>query len=423
MSLLHLKNSIFFLLLISSAFTLSIKGWSNSLLILLSVACLFDWLFSPNPNKNFYTKTLTNLDKLLILSLALPIFAILSTQILRHQINLNSYDAPVRLFFAGLVASYLINQKIYLTKIKGLFEFSTIVALLSTFIFVIIFPQYSEIWGGRFATKHADPNAFGVYITALTLLYAGLSVSKINKLGIFLSLVFLLIGLYMVMGSQTRGAWISIPFSIIPIFLYSYSRYRYSTKLVLITTLCLVLILYLTNDSLNSRVNSIFIEAYQWLTNDKMRDTSIGIRFSMWVITWEIGMQKFLTGYGTSGYAELIQSEFFTSKYSPIVIETLIKAGPHNEYLANFLRSGITGFISTLCLIYAPLFIFYRLYKKTINLSGNPKYAIAGLCFCSSLAVSALSIEIFTLKYTASLYGLTVVALYVLARKEIYEQK
>ena len=99
-----------------------------------------------------------------------------------------------------------------------------------------------------------------------------------------------------------------------------------------------------------------------------------------------------------------IQAEF-----SQRSIEMFGKIGSHNEYLANMVRSGIFGLIAVLLQFCVPGVIFIRGLKSSEQrIKGT---SVMGLCLVIGLMITGLSLEVLTLKYTNSFYGLMIAAL------------
>jgi O-antigen ligase len=268
----------------------------------------------------------------------------------------------------------------------------------------------TQYWGGRFATKHADPNAFGAYITLITtLIFFSIDPKELfnRKLESGIKLVGFLIGLYLVAGSGTRGAWLSIPFLFLAWFLHHVRKDFKGTLVISIIMILAFLISYQHLETIQARVNSGFTEVYSWLYTQN-KDSSAGIRLSMWKITADLFFERPFLGFGDLSYQSYLNNPTFTEKYSPIVIETMAKAGPHNEYLANLLRSGVWGGISVFVILLMPLFILTSKVTKTDSFQYS---MLQGMALFICLAITGLSIEIFNLKYTSSFYALIVVML------------
>jgi O-antigen ligase len=395
------------LLIISPLFFISTRGWVNGVLFatsLLSMAYLVK-------TKSFIPSTLTRIQKnrvfLVLLTLSIGFIAILISQLLQHNIRMKPYDAPLRMVLCIPIFLYLLHQPFPTSK---LLSYALSLSTLITLLTILLHPEIPQFWGGRFATKPADPNAFGAYITLITtLIFFSIDPKELfnRKLESSIKLVGFLIGVYLVAGSETRGAWLSIPFVLLAWFLYHARKDIKGTLVISIIMILACLISYQLLGNLQARVNSGFTEVFSWLYTQN-KDTSAGIRFSMWEITADLFLERPFSGFGDLSYQSYLSNPIFTEKYSPIVIETMAKAGPHNEYLANLLRSGIWGGISVLVILVTPLFIL------TSKIAKNDSFQylmLQGMALFICLAITGLSIEIFNLKYTSSFYGLIVVML------------
>jgi O-antigen ligase len=302
---------------------------------------------------------------------------------------------------------YLLHNPLAISKYLA---YVLSISLLIAFISIFLNPEIPQFWGGRFATKPADPNAFGAYITCMTALVFFSINPKVlfcAKVPSILKLLGFLIGIYLVAGSGTRGAWLSIPFLFLAWFFY-HARHDFQlTFFTGIITVISCLIAYQFFEVLQARVNSGFSEVFSWLFTQN-KETSAGVRFSMWQITFDLFLEKPFSGFGDLGYQSYLSNEIFTKNYSPIVIEVLANAGPHNEYLANLLRSGIWGGISIISIFAIP---FYVLSTKVSKSDVSQGLLLLGLALFTCLTITGLSIEIFNLKYTSSFYGLMIAML------------
>lgn len=353
-----------------------------------------------------FTPFQKNQSSLLIITLSISFITILGTQLLQQHLTIKPYDAPLRLLICIPIFLYLCHHPLPITKFLEItLPAATVIALITVLFFP---PAYN--WGDRFATTPADPNAFGAYITCLTaLIIYSLDPKKLllNKKVTLLKLIGIFSGIYLIAGSGTRGAWLSIPVLGLLWFIFNIRRHFKLTSSVIAMALIGCTLAYLTIPHLQARVDSGFYEVYAWLfSSDK--DTSAGVRFSMWEITIDLFLERPFTGFSDTGYQALLDRSFYLEKYSPIVLETIDKAGPHNEYLANLLRSGIGGLISVLVILGTPLYI---LSSNKNNSEIDRELFLAGLAIFIALSITALSIEIFNLKFTSSFYALIITML------------
>jgi O-antigen ligase len=395
------------LLIISPLFFISTRGWINGVLFatsLLSIAYLLT-------TKSFIPSTLSGVQKnrvfLVLLALSIGFIAILISQLLQHNISMKPYDAPLRMVLCIPIFLYLLHKPFSTSKIL---PYALSLSTLITLGTILLHPEIPQFWGGRFATKPADPNAFGAYITLITtLVFFSIDPKELfnKKIESSIKFVGFLIGLYLIVGSGTRGAWLSIPFLLLAWFLYHVRKDIKGTILISIIIILACLISYQVLESLQARVNSGFTEVFSWLYTQN-KDTSAGIRFSMWTITADLLLERPFSGFGDLGYQSYLNNSIFTEKYSPIVIETMAKAGPHNEYLANLLRSGIWGGISVIAVLAIPLYILTSKVAKNDSFQYS---LLQGMALFICLAITGLSIEVFNLKYTSAFYALIIVML------------
>jgi O-antigen ligase len=395
------------LLIISPLFFISTRGWVNGVLFATSLLSIIFLL----KTKSFIPSALTRFQKnrvfWMLLALSISFIAVLISQLLQQNISMKAYDAPLRMVLCIPIFLYLLHRPFSTSKILPyVLSLSNLITLGT----ILLHPEISQLWGGRFATKPADPNAFGAYITLITsLIFFSIDPKELfnKKLESSIKFVGFLIGLYLITGSGTRGAWLSIPFLLLAWFLYHGQKDIKGTILISIIIILAGLISYQVLESLQTRVNSGFTEVFSWFYTQN-KDTSAGIRFSMWEITADLLLERPFSGFGDLGYQSYLNNPIITEKYSPIVIETIAKAGPHNEYLANLLRSGILGGISVIAVLTIPLYILTSKVAKNDSFQYS---LLQGMALFICLAITGLSIEVFNLKYTSAFYALIIVML------------
>lgn len=404
------------ILLASPVFLLVIKGWTNSLLFLLSILTTISLIKSKSLIPKIFDQSQKKYTKLIIASLAAGFLAIFITQGLRGELIPKAFDAPLRMLLCIPIFLYLCHKPFNLVKIA---PYVLSLSFLATFIYTLVNilqnPEISALWGGRFATESVDPNAYGVYTTLIfSLLLFSLNFNNpLNqKLRLLIASIGLTMGAYLIIGSGTRGAWLAIPFILIAWVIINIKN---NPKLLLLLSGFFLVVIwtgYAVFPNFQARVDSGFHEIHSWLFTTT-KDTSAGIRLSMWQVTLELLQKNPLVGFGDSGYQHLLNDQNLTRSYSPIVLETIAKAGPHNEYIANLLRSGIFGGLAIVITLFGPFFVYLK------SLSG-PQYSVdrgftpnhLGLALFICLAISSMSVEVFNLKYTSSFYGLLIAMIY-----------
>ncbi len=397
------------ILLASPVFLMTTKGWTNGLLFLLFTLTSIGLIRFKSLIPKDFDQNQKKYVILIITSLAAGFFAIFITQGLRGEIILKAFDAPLRMLLCIPIFLYLCHKPLNIVRAA---PYVLSLSFIATFIYLLQHPEVPAFWGGRFATKPVDPNAFGVYSTLiLSLLLFSLSLNNpLNqKLRLCIATLGLALGTYLVIGSGTRGAWLAIPFLLIAWVIINVKNNLKLTLLLSGLLLVTTFIGYSTFHNFQARIDSGFHEIHSWLFTTA-KDTSAGIRLSMWQVTWELLQKNPFLGYGDSGYQHLLNDQNLIGNYSPIVLETIAKAGPHNEYIANALRSGVFGGLAIVVTLFAPFYVYLK------SLSRSPGTSISsnhlGLALFVCLAISSMSVEIFNLKYTSSFYGLLIAMIY-----------
>jgi O-antigen ligase len=378
------------------------RGWTNRWLVALFVLAL---VFSIFRWKLIKTELGDRFSQLLILTLASPFLAILLSQLLRNDININAYDGPLRFLLAGLIFLYVKHKQIDFLKV---FQYTAPISLLIAVGVIFYYPETSNYWGGRYASYFVDPLTFGGY--ALVIGFTCLFLFSIKKDTLFLSALKLMgfaSGLFLSIGSGSRSGWMAIPF-VLGLWVFIN---RKNKKLVINASLILISVFLITlflNENLQQRILSIFQEIHAWFTNQANKEEgSGGMRLTMWRMSWVLFLESPLYGYGDPvGYKHLLEQPILTSFAGPNALGA-ITLGPHHEIFGQMLRSGIFGLIAGLLLFFSPMTVFIQqLRRNSQNMAAR-----VGLAFVLGLFICSLSIEVFNLKYTTSFYALMLACL------------
>jgi O-antigen ligase len=385
---------------------LTLRGWTNTLTLVLFAISVFHFL--RQSRSSWTIKNISSSEWLVVLSLSSGFLAILISQVLRQDMNFKPYDGPLRMLLSALVFLLLIRKKIDFVKV---FQYVCPVSLLILIVFVHLYPEPQDSWGGRMSTYFVDPNTMGIYAMLLAFLCL-FSIDVISKDGValrFLKYAGVMAGFYLELKSNTRGAWIAEPAMLI---LWVSIHWQTKSKMELfistLITVSAILGLYFFMDIFHDRINSIYYEISSWLNKTNV-DTSTGLRLSMWQISWALFKQNPLSGYGDLGYQSQLLMPQIQSVFSREAISVIEHHGPHNEYMANILRSGVFGLVAVLLQFCVPGMVFIRGFRSSVKaIKGT---SAMGLCLVMGLMISSLSVEVLTLKYTNSFYGLMIAAL------------
>ena len=385
---------------------LTFRGWTNVFVFIFLGIGIYHFYKLPDSAKNF--KNISKTEWLVMLAVISGFFAILLSQTLRHQISAKPYDGPLKLALAAPTFLLLERKKINFIYI---FQYICPISLLIIFLTVHLDPMQMHTWGGRFSTYFVDPNSFGTYTMLLTFmcLFSLNILSQDNLPLTLLKILGFVTGFYLEMKSQTRGAWIAEPI-MLTLWLGLHWKSKNKTSLIFSVSITILAILlsYCFVDFFHDRVNSIYTELYGWLGKSNT-ETSTGFRLSMWKISWSLFKESPWFGYGDLGYQYKLLLPEFQLAYSSEVISLMRQVGPHNELLANMIRSGIFGLIAVILELFIPAIIFIRgLHSEIIRVKAN---SIIGICFITGMIITSLSMEVLTLKYANSFYGLMIACL------------
>ncbi|MCX5702954.1 MAG: O-antigen ligase family protein, partial [Candidatus Omnitrophica bacterium] len=173
----------------------------------------------------------------------------------------------------------------------------------------------------------------------------------------------ILLGLFL---SGSRNSIIAVVVSMV-YFIHAYSKKN--KPLVFISSLTLILVLYLVIDTLSKH----FFQTYGRAESI----SSLGGRTDIWPYAWQLIMDKPFFGYGFG-----VEERLFQLKYLVFAKRNYYA---HNSYLGMLLQLGIFGFI----IFYAPIFIllFKELFSRQDSGTSLLRYAlrasvIAGLVSC-----------------------------------------
>lgn len=382
---------------------LSLRGWINLTVFLVLLPALLSWTKNWGEVKQRLASFVP-----IMLALALPVAVLLLSQALRHGWVARAYDGPVRMLLAIPLLFYFYAKRIDFARVLGV---AAPLALLILLAQVKLDPGALVHWGGRFATYFVDTDTFGVYglvLTALCLFSIGGAGWSSTKAWTLLQLIGVVVGAYLVIGSDTRAAWLALPF-VIALWLYLRSVHmtRWVTfSLALLMALGIVLAFVYFPGAV-VRLKSGYQEVALWF-REPLHYTSAGARLTMWHMSWELFKHSPWYGYGDVGYRALLGKPWITSIATPEEADT-IYMGPHNEFIANVLRSGVWGGVAVLFEFFAPFILFWRCRHHT-----NPRVASAsqlGLAYLVCVIIASIAFEVFTLKYTASFYALIIAGL------------
>jgi O-antigen ligase len=357
-------------------------------------------------------------DFLILLIFSGLFVSVLLSQLFRGAIHFAAFDGPSRILFAGLVFLFLKQLNIPYLKILSI---AIPAALICIFIIIVSSPLDPH-WMGRYSMYFVDPNTLGsqaFILGMLSLLMVQWNGQKSKALSV-LQLVGGVFGIYISIGSGSRGAWLMLPFLLIlmlflrvgDISLADQSKkleMRIQTIVIFVSILTVLFIGFVYSEKLSSRVISGYFEIYNWFSGANL-DTSAGTRLSMWKFSFQFANQSLLFGYGEEkNMMQVLQGSPLNTLANETAINTMALTGPHSDILSKLLSAGLFGLIAYLGLLFVPFYIFW-IHRNELN-SSKKMASRMGLYYIVGVFIAGLSNEQLSLKYLCTFYGLMIATL------------
>jgi len=356
-------------------------------------------------------------DGLIIFVFASLFLAVLISQLFRGAIYFSAFDGPSRILMAGIVCLFLKQWNIPYIKILGI---AIPLGLIATLIILGLHPEV--FWGGRYATYFVDPNTLGSQAFILGLLSL-LMIRSLKQESIYLLLLKCIggaVGLYISIGSGSRGAWLTAPFIFLMMFIFrvgDISSAPDSKKLKMWLQTCAMILAvfgalvasFYFSEKLSSRVISAYFEVRNWFSGADL-EGSAGIRLSMWKFSFQFANESLLFGYGEEkNMLMTLSNSPLNTLENQVAIGTMANTGPHSDILSKLLSAGIISLAAYLLLLAAPFYIFWQ-YRNSE--SSDKKIASRiGLYYIVGVFIAGLSNEQLSLKYLCTFYGLMLATL------------
>ncbi|MET3106169.1 O-antigen ligase [Oxalobacteraceae bacterium GrIS 2.11] len=280
--------------------------------------------------------------------------AVLIQQLAHGSFSIRMYDLPSRLGLFALIFWLLLQlPSVIIKKIKWGFICGAIFYLVDLYI---------DTRGGdiRVGNINSFSIIFSSELALLMGMYSLLSIEWRSRHAIptlVMQIVAGICGLYSVYLSQTRGAWIAIPF-----FLFigvSTLMHAQTLKVKIYTYLAILIIMAAVSGSssiVQERIDDIKIDLTE-LTVNKNPDTSIGVRLQLWNASWIMFKAHPIFGVGKENFS----AELGALKQRGIITEAAaIQYHSHNEILYGMSTMGIFGLLAILMTYLVPTACFTK---------------------------------------------------------------
>lgn len=172
--------------------------------------------------------------------------------------------------------------------------------------------------------------------------------------------------------SGTRGGWVALVFSIIP--LYSYSRHTVGRKVLVVVVLGAALLIaagFIPESGISQRLVAVSGDLHQYRVGNP--NTSVGVRLELWKASWKMFSEHPLLGVGSNNFIQGLNELIIRREINPVV-GTFRHA--HSEIFHALATNGMIGAIRLLLLYGAPLAFFLRSLQRK---GCHQPYALAGL--------------------------------------------
>lgn len=314
------------------------------------------------------------------------LWLILSTQSIEPIRSMESVcSTAYRLIPFFLVVVAISNQK-YLKMVFLLFSISVLITDIAA-LYQLITRAESD-WGIRVLGLSNSPTFFATHmLMAIPVLWWCANKKYFsNKEKVFLKIV-LILSVFMLIASQTRGAWISF---FVTGIIYAACCKNMRKKILIGLTSVLILIggLSVIYPTLQYRLNSV----------TDMQFTSNSERVLMWKAAIEITKDYPLAGIGSDEFGYVYNTEYI----SPLAKERSQandpRSGhghPHNNILKRLSEGGIIGGSA---FILFNLYILYRLIKqyRCRRSENDYSFALMGILVLVAVHIEGLTDTNFT---------------------------
>ena len=393
---------------------LTIRGITNIGAILLASIGLY--LFAKK--YSLLKKEIGNKNLLIIFLAYCSVFiANLLSQFFKNPFQISSFDGPVRL----LLGFFIFITFFYFHKhLLRILTFFIPISLLCLFIDLYFFDKaYTVNWGGRYASYFVDPNTLGGQCAILSSICLSLLISseRENVLIRFLLAIGFLAGFITLFYAQSRGGWLTF---FLLVFLIIFTQHLYlkrihKQKISLLVFLGLfiffVCFFYFNQNYLLGRLSPLSGEILLWNHNaSNLGETSVGARLGMWEVSFLLIQESPFFGFGERSLSESIK--LFSNKIPSHLVDPLqilIGTGPHSDFLAKMLSSGLLGAGAYCFTLGVPLFYFVKSFLSQDKNSRS--ISILGIIYICGVLICGLFNETLSLKYLCSFYSIVTAAL------------
>jgi len=384
-------------LLAYPALALTVKGGMNTAFAVIALASIYLIATSVIP---FRVMMADRTARIFALAMSSGALGIMVNQLYYQEFFPNPFDSELRFVLAILIFMALrqANARIF-TLLEYAFPLGVLAALLYT--------QITFTGHGRLRTEFLN----SIHVGGIALVLGFLSLYSINWLRkdalptLALKLTGFAAGIYMVIQSGTRGAWLALPFLLFIGFATMKNKIiSIKAAVALIVVLCIAA--YSFVDIIHLRTSIAFKQVVAY-ASDKTSGAT-GSRLDLWKASFHLLKENPIIGIKPGS----IDSALTELRDAGVISEQALyvgKAEMHSEVAARLAKYGLMGLIAVLAVSLVPGWLFYRALR-----TSEPRAVGAarmGLCVVTAFFIFGLTLENYNIKMVAAFYSLTVAVL------------
>lgn len=339
-------------------------------------------------------------------AMASPVVAIFLSQAYHGVFKAAPYDWASRFLLA--IPIFLALRQVNI-RIITVLQFGVPLGAVISMIVLKVHP-YNWSGTGRYTTSIFF-NLIHFSDTALILGF--LSLFSINwerrdhPLILLLKLCGFAAGVYMSIQSGERGGWLAIPLLLL-LWGVAHSKRNLWLKLGIATLLVVVAawLGYALVEVVRYRVDMVFSDIHAYTLGNK--DTSIGVRFQLYLAAIHLFAEHPLFGVGPGQFAQFMPELNASGMLTPLAAQ-MGNSEVHNEILHKCAETGLFGLVSILAVYFVPLYIFWHSSKSTLSVIRTASFM--GICLVMGFFIFGLTVELFDLKMTATFFAFTLAIL------------
>ncbi len=350
------------------------------------------------------------------LAMVSPVIAILLSQAYHGHFNAPSYDWAVR---------FLLAVPIYLALRQANIRILTLLQYglpLGALIGLLMLKLHPFDWGGRQTTAEFFNL---IHFSDSALMLGFLSLFSINwerkdhPIVMIFKLSGFAAGVYMSVQSGARGGWVAMPILLL-LWVIAGSQKQIWLKLSVATLLVALAawFSYEKIDLVHTRIDLIFSDISAYVNGNK--DTSVGIRFQLYLAAIHLFTENPIFGVGPGGFSQSMAALAANGMVTPLggVLGT---AEVHNEILHKCAETGIFGLVSILAIYLVPAKILFKTAQSATTIIRTSSFIT--ICLILGFFIFGLTVEIFDLKMTATFFAFTLAVLLALTTHHTLPQK